>query len=312
MKSRALIVTLLVVCLATPAAAGSLDLAVNNTGISFGNSQEFNGLRFNWRDKDIRKINGVNVTLWAPGKNKRGTINGLSLALIGISSRELNGIQLAGIGMGAERITGINLALIGLGAGEYIHGVGIGLIGLGGEELKGFMLGGLGMGAENIEGIAIGGLGLGAERLRGFGFGLLGVGGSDIKGIVFGGLGVGASEIRGLGIAGLGMGGSEMSGIFFAGLGLGAADMTGLALGGLGVGGDEFSGIGGGLAIAKFGYAKGFTFGAYNRAKWDMIGLQVGLWNQTEYLHGVQIGLLNWVSDNPKWARLLPIMNIRL
>jgi len=133
-----------------------------------------------------------------------------------------------------------------------------------------------------------------------------------MKGLVFGGLGVGASELKGIGIAGLGMGGSEMGGIFFAGLGLGAAEMSGLALGGLGIGADEFTGIGGGLAIAKFSYAKGVTFGAYNRSKQDMIGLQIGLLNITDYLHGVQIGVLNWVGTNPKWARLLPIANVRL
>jgi hypothetical protein len=41
-----------------------------------------------------------------------------------------------------------------------------------------------------------------------------------------------------------------------------------------------------------------------------MIGFQIGVANTAEYLEGVQIGLINYVGNNPKWARLLPIINM--
>ena len=50
--------------------------------------------------------------------------------------------------------------------------------------------------------------------------------------------------------------------------------------------------------------------GAWNRAISDMIGFQLGIANSAEYLRGVQIGLINYVGNNPKWARVLPIINM--
>jgi hypothetical protein len=52
--------------------------------------------------------------------------------------------------------------------------------------------------------------------------------------------------------------------------------------------------------------------GAFNRATFDMVGVQIGVFNMAGSLHGVQIGVLNYVADNPKWARILPILNLNL
>jgi len=46
--------------------AQSLNIPSENWGISFGNSKEFTGLRFNIQDDGVRKINGINVTFWKP------------------------------------------------------------------------------------------------------------------------------------------------------------------------------------------------------------------------------------------------------
>ena len=41
----------------------SLDIPVKGYGISFGNSKKFTGFRLNFRDRQVREINGINVTL---------------------------------------------------------------------------------------------------------------------------------------------------------------------------------------------------------------------------------------------------------
>jgi hypothetical protein len=53
----------------------------------------------------------------------------------------------------------------------------------------------------------------------------------------------------------------------------------------------------------------GVTVAAYNRTFGMQRGLVVGLFNHTESLLGVQLGLLNFVENNPSWARILPFIN---
>ena len=43
----------------------SLDIPTENNGISIGNSRNFTGLRINFRDRDVERIRGVNITLCA-------------------------------------------------------------------------------------------------------------------------------------------------------------------------------------------------------------------------------------------------------
>ena len=42
----------------------SLDLTVNHTGISIGDSREVTGLRLNFRDTRLKRVDGMNITLW--------------------------------------------------------------------------------------------------------------------------------------------------------------------------------------------------------------------------------------------------------
>ena len=48
----------------------SLDIPVKGYGISFGNSKKFTGLRFNFRDKRVDRIDGMNITLWKADENE--------------------------------------------------------------------------------------------------------------------------------------------------------------------------------------------------------------------------------------------------
>ncbi|MGB2988807.1 MAG: hypothetical protein WBC98_02515, partial [Candidatus Zixiibacteriota bacterium] len=73
--------------------ASSLDIPSRGKGISFGNSKKFDGLRFNLVDKDVEKINGINLTFWIPKKNPDAVMNGLAVGLVGLSARELKGIS---------------------------------------------------------------------------------------------------------------------------------------------------------------------------------------------------------------------------
>ena len=41
--------------------AQSLDIPSSRWGISFGNSKNFTGLRFNYRDRDVEEITGINM-----------------------------------------------------------------------------------------------------------------------------------------------------------------------------------------------------------------------------------------------------------
>ncbi|HOY97884.1 MAG TPA: hypothetical protein PLL55_00610, partial [Candidatus Aminicenantes bacterium] len=165
--------------------AQSLDIPSKKWGLSFGNSKEFTGLRFNFRDHGVVRITGVNVTLWTPrtlGEEDDSTVTGLSLGLIPGAGR-MRGVQLGLLGVAGNRsIVGVSAGLLGVGAGEDISGFNFGGLGVGaGGSVAGINLGGLGVGAgENVLGINIGGLGVGA--------------GKNVTGINIGGLGVGAGE----------------------------------------------------------------------------------------------------------------------
>lgn len=208
-------------------------------GLGFGNLPVFTGIRFNFRDKNIEKINGINVTIWQPKNeaDQTGTVNGLSIGLpLAMGTENRNGIGIGVFGVAAKNnLTGFNLGGLGVGAGGDIKGINIGGLGIGsGGDLKGINIGGLGAGSGgDVAGINLGGLGVGAGgSLSGFSFGLLGVGGGvNVKGITIGGLGVGA--------------GQHLSGITIGGLGVGAGEtVKGLAIGGLAVGaGEELKGI---------------------------------------------------------------------
>lgn len=208
-------------------------------GIGFGNLPRFTGLRLNFRDKNVEKINGINATIWQPKDDsvQTGTVNGISL-----------GLPMA---MGTENRNGINLGIFGAAAKNNIRGINIGGLGLGaGESVTGINIGGLGMGAGgDIKGINIGGLGAGSGKdMIGFNFGGLGIGsGKSLRGITFGGLGVGASEkITGITLGGLGVGsGKDISGITIGGIGVGSGgNISGLTAALVGVGcGGELRGI---------------------------------------------------------------------
>ena len=256
----------------------ALNFPFKKYGISIGNSYEFTGIRINFADKNVKKINGLNVTFWAKGK-KRGekdpntaVVNGISLGIIPV----------------VKSTQFINLGLLGIGARYNLNGVSIGGLFLGsGGNINGLSISSLLTMADGdnsaISGIAFSGIGLFA--------------GKAINGLAIGGLGVGSNgDIIGLGIGGLAVGTdgnitgvvSSLACIFCK------KNFEGIAVTGGYLKSEMFKGV----AIA--GYAKTN----------QMYGLSIALYNRTKELHGVQLGLINYAENNPKGLRRLPFLNL--
>jgi hypothetical protein len=165
---------------ARQASAQSLDIPAKTWGLSIGNSREFTGLRFNFRDSRVRRVVGVNITLWQPRKdNKEAVVKGLSFGLIP-GGGEMTGLQLGILGPAAERkMTGLNLGLIGaflagamvrveregrltglaVSAVNYLkgtlNGVSIGVVNYAWHLAKGFQLGLVNIVRDNPPGLKV-------------------------------------------------------------------------------------------------------------------------------------------------------------
>lgn len=315
--------------------AGSLDLTVRDVGIGIGDSEVLHGLRLNFRDRELRRVNGINITIWSPPEEVRSDVRGLALGLPLTGGETLRGLGIGAFGVAAERdADGVFLGGLGAGAGERLRGVAIGGLGAGtGDDVIGVLIGGLGAGTgENVRGVLIGGLGAGAgEDVQGIQVGGLGVGaggnlsgisaaglatgaGGDVAGIQVAGLAVGAGErMRGIQVAGLAVGAGEaLSGVSLAGLAVGAPEARGLLIGGIASGGVEVSGLAFSLAhfrITEEGILKGAAVSAFNRIEGTQRGLTVGLFNMASELEGIQIGLLNYAGNKRKGLRWLPFVN---
>ncbi len=257
-----------------------------NWGLSFGNSTRFNGIRFNIIDKDIEKINGINISVWGHKESGRqtGTVNGISIGLPAAMGTEYrNGINIGIVGAGAKMdIRGINLGVLGTGAGNDAVGINFGALGTGaGNDLVGLNIGGLGVGAgRNMKGINLGGLGAGA--------------GGDVKGITIGLLGAGAGgNMVGINVGGLGTGaGGNLGGLNVGGLGVGAGgDVWGLSIGGLGMaGGGNVTGINLSLlGVGAGGHLKGISIAGLGVGAPAVTGLQVALLSGGEVVEGITL-----------------------
>jgi hypothetical protein len=315
--------------------AQSLDIPSKRWGLSFGNSKEFTGLRFNFRDSQVKFIDGVNITLWQPRKGDDesvitglsfgtlpggGRLRGVQIGLLGIAgAHSITGVSLAGLGMGAgDGLIGINIAGVGMGAGKNLEGFNIAGLGLGaGENISGVNFAGLGLGAgKDIEGVSIAGLGLGASNnIVGISIAGLGAGaGKNMTGLNIAGLGLGAGEnLSGINISGLGLGaGKVLSGVTIAGLAAGSEEIRGLTIAGGAVGGKILKGLqvaGGMVHVIKEGAFYGCAVSPYNYIRGSQTGVSIGIVNYAWTVKGVQLGLVNIVRDNPAGLKVLPVFN---
>ena len=258
-----------------PPTLGAQDSGESHSGprarkvISIGNYPRVDGIRINYRDREVDLVRGANITIWTPYNDfSGGLMQGVALGLPITMAGELQGIGLGIFGAGAEsdargivvggigagvggNLRGIALGGIGVGAGGDVRGIAAGGIGVGsGGDLRGIAFGGVGAGVGgSVRGAAAGGIGVGVGgNLRGIAAGGIGVGvGGDMRGLMAGGIGVGAGgSARGILIGGVGVGvGSQIRGITVSGLAAGAGDgITGITVAGLAVGsGGSLNGI---------------------------------------------------------------------
>jgi hypothetical protein len=293
-------------------------------GIGFGNSPRFTGIRFNFADKNIEKINGINVSIWARKNfgDETGSINGISLGVpLAVGAANRNGINLGIFGVGAaEKLRGFNLGLLGLGAGDEVAGINIGGLGLGsGGSVKGINIGGLGVGAGgSISGLSASLIAVGSGgSVTGFNIAGIAVGGGGvISGINLAGIAVGSGEgVKGLNFGGIAVGsGGEIAGINLSIIAVGAPTIKGWSTA-LVVGGEKIKGIA--IAPAYFrvegdeAYLKGLSVSAFNHIRGTQNGVSLGIFNYTWNIKGFQLGILNYVKSNPKGLKILPLFNTR-
>lgn len=302
--------------------------------ISIGNYPRVDGIRINFRDRDLERVRGANITMWRPYDEATGDVSGLALGLPITGAGSLTGIGVALLGIEvSDRSQGLMLAGVGIGGGGEVSGISVAGLGVAaGRSVNGITIAGLGAASGGrVSGITIGGLGVASgEDVRGLTAGGLGVGaGGDARGILVGGLGAGVGgHIRGMAIGGLGAGaGGNVRGLAVGGLGVGAGGTAhGLMIGGLGVAAERIEGVAFAplvgaeelhavviapalLRTAKGGRFSGVSISSVNAVRGDQRGLSIGIVNYARSLRGAQLGVVNIVRDNPSGRRVLPIIN---
>ena len=255
------------------------------TPISIGNYPNVTGLRLNFRDSDLERVTGMNVTIWSPYEPATGVVKGVALGLPVTGAGDIVGLGAGVFGVGAaHNLSGLMIGPVGAGAGGRVSGIAIGGIGVGaGGNLRGIIVGGVGVGAGgNFKGVALGGVGVGA--------------GGNATGLMIGGVGVGAGgTLRGIGLGGVGVGAPRIEGGFVA-LAVGAQDARAIVIA------PAF------FKIGKDGTFRGAAVSAVNYIKGSQSGLTIGLVNYARNVSGVQIGLINVIA-NQRGHPVLPIVN---
>ncbi len=110
----------------------SLDIPVKGYGISFGNSKKFAGLRINFRDRRVDRIDGINVTLWKADENEDAIMRGISVGIMP-EAGDMGYLQFGIAGVAAGAFTYIKGLLRGVSLGivNYayeVNGIQIGLV----------------------------------------------------------------------------------------------------------------------------------------------------------------------------------------
>jgi hypothetical protein len=87
-----------------------VSIGSNTSGICFGNSGKYNGLRFNLWDKELslskqhkRQINGINFSFGVISERT----NGIQIGGLACHTNKMNGLSIAGVAQSADRINGL-------------------------------------------------------------------------------------------------------------------------------------------------------------------------------------------------------------
>lgn len=146
-----------------------LDIGAKGHGICFGNSASYNGLRLNVADKNVKRINGINLAILSGA----GKMNGLSVGLVATDSVS-NGIKIGILGADAGYHNGFVLGGLNV-VGRKINGIGLAMWTVSADTLNGLFLG-LTSGVTKwsmqdtirlLNGFAFGGLDVRAKKMQG-------------------------------------------------------------------------------------------------------------------------------------------------
>jgi hypothetical protein len=172
-------------------------LGTEKSGICFGNSQKYNGMRFNLEDRNVSVINGLNLS----GLSGSNRLNGISVGLLISGDSVSNGIEIGGLVARTKYHNGLAFGTFGLSCAK-LNGVGISGLNVSGDTLNGLFIGLFGVLSLNsrdtvsvINGFAAGG-GVIAGRMNGMAFSYILNMFNDQNGVSVGGINV-TKELHG-------------------------------------------------------------------------------------------------------------------
>lgn len=146
-----------------------LSIGLKGNGICFGNSSDYNGIRFNLLDKNVNIINGLNISALSKSRKSNGLSFGIIISMDTIS----NGLKIGGLATHAKLHNGLALSGLFL-AGEKYNGLGLSGLSPFADTLNGFYVGLWGVTPWSrydtikvINGIAIGGIGVSSSKIKG-------------------------------------------------------------------------------------------------------------------------------------------------
>ena len=78
---------------ALPASAQGLDLTIDHKGLAIGDIPRVTGLRLNYRDRRLERVDGVNATIWSPYDNGgNGEVRGVALGVPVTGAARIDGV----------------------------------------------------------------------------------------------------------------------------------------------------------------------------------------------------------------------------
>jgi hypothetical protein len=209
-----------------PAAGRALGIPSKKFGISIGNSLEFTGVRINFADRDVRQINGINLTFWADNYKSwlrenqyyKSVINGFSVGVM-TTAGTMRGVNTGLIRVATSKNqSGLSAGVLNVFANGEINGISVSGFLTQCNSLSGLAFAGIAVGASGgINGVAISGLAVSSDR-------------SDLSGVAAS-LGViyCGGEFNGVGVSGLYLNSSSFKGLAVSGFAR-TSQMTGISI----------------------------------------------------------------------------------
>jgi hypothetical protein len=309
-----------------PAQAPSIDLTVNDIGLSVGDSRRTVGFRLNYKDRQMEQVTGLNLTVF--GSRTSGTVDGIAIGVPSTSARRITGVGASVLALGArERLTGV------MAGGLWVHAATPHMRGASpvtSASIDGIAVAGITVNAVGrirglavspivyaagvparmdtppvLEGVVVGGIAaLSSGRIRGITASGVLTSGRRIQGVNFtAGFLWADSSLDGVAISGLSASGSRVRGLVASGFRVGGGDITGVAVSGVFVnatrtlrGGaaapvliaNDFTGVGIGGVVGGRDLTGGFV---------SLVGVSV---SRSGTLHGVAASPINVIHGRQR------------